>query len=448
LSVAAVTSLAAVIPLAAQGIYVGENVRVARGLERRPLVEPHLAVHPANPNHLLGVTIVSDASAADLVARGGDTQFCASFLSLDGGRTWTRHDFAISRCYDPWVAITRDGHAVFAALGAHKALTEQKEGGLVVFRSSDGGRTWDPTPVGFGAGHDHPTIAVDFTKPERRAWLYVVSGGARAQADGKLRFGVMVARSVDGGRTYDKPARVVPSNLNLNAEHTVVLSDGSLVVSFVDTQRRPVGGFAEDGGDLERRRAWVLRSTDGARTFSVPLLATEACSIGWTAMAADISAGRFRDRLYFACKKKEANVIVLTTSADSGETWTDPVPIHAVSPDTAVLRERPPAIAVNNKGILGVSWMESHRRSGKRCQALYFAASLDGGRSFVPGRRVSTAESCPDATVNGAAYYRWPTGGDYYGMAAGADGTFHLHWSDARDGVFQLWTARVRVEER
>jgi hypothetical protein len=447
-SAAALAPPAGAAPLVAQTVDVRENVPVARGLESRPLVEPHLAAHPANPNQLLGATIVSDAAAGDLAEGAPDTQICASFLSLDGGGTWKRHDFAITRCYDPWVAITPDGHAVFAALGVHKALTQQRQGGLVVFHSADGGRTWNPTPVGLGRGQDHPTIAVDVSSPERRGWLYVVSTDVAPEAGGKLRFGVTVAPSADGGRTFDAPVRIVPSNLNLNAEQAAVLSDGSLVVSFVDTQRRPLGGFAEQGGDLERRRAWVLRSTDGARTFSVPLFASESCAMGWTAMTADVSAGRFRDRLYFACKQKEGNVIVLSASSDSGETWTDPVPVHAAPANRAVMRERAPALAVNKHGVLGVSWMESHSRSGKRCQELYFAASLDGGRTFLPARRISSADSCPDAAVNGAAYHRWPTGGDYYGMSAAADGRFHLFWPDARAGVFQLWTAAVQVEGR
>lgn len=64
----ALAPLANITSLPAQTVRVGENVRVARGLERRPLVEPHLATHPVNPNLLLASAIVSDAAGGDLGA--------------------------------------------------------------------------------------------------------------------------------------------------------------------------------------------------------------------------------------------------------------------------------------------------------------------------------------------------------------------------------------------
>ena len=114
LCIGALAPLACVAPLRAQALRVGENERVAHGLERRPLVEPHLAAHPAKRNHLLAAAIVSDAAAGDLAQESSDTQFCASFLSVGGGSTWMRHDFAVAGCYDPWVALTPDGHIIQA----------------------------------------------------------------------------------------------------------------------------------------------------------------------------------------------------------------------------------------------------------------------------------------------------------------------------------------------
>jgi BNR repeat protein len=425
--------------LPAQTIRVGANIQLVQTKEDRPLAEPHIAVHPAQARHLLAAAIVADPGEA-FSAR----QTCAVFLSADGGRSWQRHNFAIAHCGDPWVAITPSGQAVFAVLGTHPAVASPTGGiGLLVFHSSDGGRTWPETPLALGRGHDHETLAVDASSPKRAGWLYLISGKATRAEEGRLRWSVFVARSRNGGRTFDDPVTIVPSNLNINAELSVVLSDGTLLVSFVDFQRN-VDDFAEKGR-LERRRVWVMRSTDGGRTFSVPLFASEECGRGWSALAVDTSTGPFRDRVYLACRSHGERDVVLHYSADGGERWSDPTPVHGPASDTGVVRTTP-ALAVNPRGIVAVAWMEARTVSGRACQRAMVTASLDGGHSFIPERPLADSVSCPDASTNGAALRRWPTGGDYFGFAAAPDGRFHAVWPDARNGTFQLRTSAVDVE--
>jgi hypothetical protein len=331
------------------------------------------------------------------------------------------------------VAITPDGHAIFSALGAHPALPEQGRSGLMVFHSVDGGRTWDQKPLGLGGGHDYSTIAVDGGSSQRRGWIYLTSHPA---------WDVFIARSRNGGPTFDEPVRVAPNNLHNLAEMPVVLSDGTLIVSFVDVQR-DAGQGAGRAGLLTNRRAWVIRSTDGGQTFSSPLFVSEMCGpipeYRLAALTADLSAGPFRDRLYFACIQKGGGAILLNYSADRGQVWSDPVPVHSAPADTTVLRNNP-TLAVNGDGVVGVAWVDSRSQPGMRCFETYFAASLDGGRSFLPEQRVSSVRSCPDSTA------AWSLGGDYFGMVTTPDGRFHLLWSDARSGVFQLWIAAIEVD--
>ena len=68
-------------PEAASVIEVGEDRPLSLAGQNAPLVEPHLAVNPSNPKHLLaGVIVVTkpDMTATD----------CAPSLSFDGGATW------------------------------------------------------------------------------------------------------------------------------------------------------------------------------------------------------------------------------------------------------------------------------------------------------------------------------------------------------------------------
>lgn len=431
----------------AQAIQVSERTVVARSSDY-PFFEPHLTVHPSNPKHLLAAAFIGRVSFSPQEFQQNVRRWtCASFLSLDGGTTWERHDFPVTGCVDPWVAITPDGQAVFTAIGAHAALAQQGSVGLIVFHSANGGRTWDEKPLGLGPSHDHSTVAVDLSSPARKGWLYVLSTQGISADDSKRRPSVFVARSRDGGRSFEEPARIIPNNLDNHPEMAVVLSNGTLVLSFVDAGWN-VSAVSKASGAFDRRRAWVIRSNDGGHSFSIPLFANDACGpppgFQLSALAADQSSGRFRDRLYFACRQKDGGPIVVNYSTDGGETWSDPLPAHRGPVD--VKMRRIAGVAVNNRGVLGVAWIEGRGEAGERCQEVSFAASLDGGLTFLPEQRVASLTCQPSATDT-AIYRRWPTGGDYFGLVAMPDGQFRLMWAEARRGTPELWTALVKIAD-
>jgi hypothetical protein len=104
-----------------------------------------------------------------------------------------------------------------------------------------------------------------------------------------------------------------------------------------------------------------------------------------------------------------------------------------------------PSIAANKDGVLAVTWFDQRNDRAKKCYDLFFAASLDGGKTFQPEVRVSRKSSCPDTPRNKGAFQRWTYGGDYNGLVAAPDGTFHALWIDGREEVFQLRTVQVKV---
>jgi hypothetical protein len=431
-------SLGSATMAAAQTIRVSTE-NVVLDLPGRPLGEPHLAIDPTRPGHLLGAAIVHDATAN----LGDSTRSkirCATFASVDGGSTWRHHLFDIDACFDPWVAITPDGHATFIALGTDPKMPRQRDA-LLVYHSADGGQTWDAEPVSLGRGHDHAMTVVDRSDSKRSGWLYVVSSLDARGDDGILRFGISVSRSRNGGRSFDQPVFIRPNNLMVKAETPVVLSDGTLMLSYVE----PALG---DGRTLLlRRRAWVMESQDGV-AFSRPMFVNEACGaptggFSLSALAADASNGAFRDRLYFACNQSTPSEIVVGRSASRGESWNAAKSVHGMVADTAAKRKLM-AMAVDTRGVLGVVWTESGRNPAGGCAAdVYFGASLDGGETFLKPERIASAPSCVDRAVNGPAW-----SGDYFGLAVDDQGRFRLLWSGIRDRLLQLHLSTIGVTPR
>lgn len=418
----------------AQTIQVSADVLVPVDFEGRGLVYPHLAVNPMHPEHVLSAAVLTDPSGE------ASRRNCMSAVSFDAGATWESHEFPITDCSDPWVAITPKGEAVFTALGKDPNLPQQGRTGLVLYHSADGGRTWDENPVGLGDGHDRQTLVTDAISPERSNWLYLMSSRVtRTDADGLLSY-VYLTRSLDGGRTFENPVSIKVNNLFHKAEPAVVLSDGTLVISLV----QPALG---DGRTLlGSRRAWVMRSSDHGATFSVPMFVDEACGpapdqpFAVSALVANESAGPFQDRLYFICNLAGGDGVVVRYSTDGGETWSSPQTVHSAPVDTLTLgtRRQFRAATVNDEGVVGVAYVEFSTPGGE-CYDAYFAASIDGGVSFLPEERISRKTSCPDQR-------RWGGGGAWWGMTTDEGGRFRLLWSDAREGRFHLRTSLVKVD--
>ena len=426
-----VTATAGTLP--AQTLTVGPSTVVGLAPVAHPIHEPHLAIDPAHPDHLLAAAFLSATPGLRFPA-GQDDETCAVFLSLDSGTTWARHDFSTTWCADPWVALTPDGQALVTMLGKQVAFPAQGMGGLVAFHSGDGGRTWDSLPIGLGRNHDHPTMSVDLSQGPRRGWIYVASHRGRSADDGHYRYGVWIARSRNGGKSFDDPVFVIPNNLHNLTEMPVVLSDGTLIVSFVDATFTPDSGRTPAAGEVlfDRRRAWVVRSSDGAFTFSPPLFVTDACGpppgYRLSAFAADVSKGQFDGRLYFACRAAGGGPIVVTHSRDRGETWSPIVRMQATARDTVAYPI--PGLAVNDRGAVLVAWLGASGMASDPCGTnLYASVSTDGGATFSSRTLVA---SCAG-------------GGDYFGITAVPDGRFRLLWPETRDGVQQLRTAALEV---
>jgi hypothetical protein len=433
-----------------QRILVGPEIPVRQG-ETFPFVETMIAAHPSDAQRLsAGSMVLGDSEAGTRL-----------FATADGGSTWWRAHLPGQppQGGDPAVAFTPRGTAIYAELEVVKMPDGRSSSPVYVWRSEDGGRTWQEPAKLMDESYDHPWIAI---APDGRIYISVLWG-----AD----YQIGVFRSDDDGRTFTGPVQVADGHgQGANISTPLVLSDGTLVFTWFE--------FPLDEPKDGERYSAVYRtalSKDGGVTFAEPRLVVRTMEAerygphttrlsGFTPFAVDRSASPWRDRMYLAWTDYRTGKarVHLTWSADRGQTWSEPRALGTSVPEHAHTYQ--PVIAVNKDGVLGVTWFDTRASQDGTAYDLYFAASLDGGATFLPEIRVSTETSqalgagnlqpTPSVfrdrrgvsrlTFNTPAS-RYPQGGDYMGLVADAGGEFHPFWVDARTGTYQPWTSRIRV---
>ncbi|MEZ5038787.1 MAG: sialidase family protein [Saprospiraceae bacterium] len=403
-------------------IMVGQEKYIDLGYPDLAFVESQLSIDPNDPKHMLAGAIMVDPTRTD-------DYWNVALTTFDGGVTWKFHKFEIPQAADPWGLIMENGEALFSVLGFDS---------LLVYHSVDGGKTWGKAPINLGVGHDHQVLVEDRSNGPYKNSVYLTSIKGND---------IYIARKDSTNKPFQGISQFKANNLNTNTLTPVVLSDGTLIASYINFQR-----YGTDGAQwLQNELAWIVKSNDGGRTFSPPLFVSEACGKGFDQLGVDASDSKYKDRLYWLCATPKDRAIYFHYSTDSGNKWSQPFPIRTFNQDTTY--ERPvfnnaPMMAVNKEGIIGIIWQEREQHPPSKCQYLYFTASVDGGQTFLPPVKISQKPSCPLDGKNGWAGIRWKPGGDYQGLATTANGNFLALWSDSRSGIFQLYQAEIKVSAR
>jgi hypothetical protein len=455
-------------------IRVGPNVRVSAAHGERLHHEVVMAASPTDPKKLLACSMIFDAKDA--------SRHVIAYASDDGGKSWTP-TLEVDRTVfvgDPDCAFGLDGAAYLSALLLHYESSAEHE--MVVYRSSDAGKTWS-SPVSLPI-IDREWLTVDRTSGPRRGQIYLHGNAVRdPTVDGDERIVFTLFRSKDGGASFLPPKKLLPDgeHMAFGTGTGVVLSNGTYAASFFEwADRKNLTGddFKKADGTVK-----IVRSEDGGESFKKAVAVGDwhGC-LGWTpglpSLAVDGSDGPFRDRLYLTWPDRRSGrcEILLAWSVDKGDTWSKPIVINDDQSPKDRDRSRNhmlPAVAVNPSGVVGVYWYDRRDASDNvRGWSARFAASLDGGETFTPSVRLSEPLQTPAewryvpimAHSNGGGHRRsrarggniqmeigpqwidFLTPADTAGIAAGADGAFHPLWADSRTGVPQLWTAAIRVD--
>lgn len=392
-------------------------------------VEPFVVVNPRDPANWIA-TWQQDRWS------GGSANGLMTATTFDGGATWTRTAIPFSRCAggnagnggdyqratDPWVTFAADGTAFQMALASSGgSFTASSANAMLVSRSTDGGRTWEPVSTLIRDGsqffNDKNSITADPTDPR---YVYAVWDRLGASGGGPA----MLARSTDGGATWEGARPIYDPGLRSQTIGNViaVLPNGTVVDVFT---RIDYAVSAPARASLN-----VLVSVDKGGSWSGPFRIADALAVG----ARDPDTGAaIRDganlpqvavapngQLWVAWQDARFSGgvhdgIALARSTDGGRTWSAPVQVNSEPSAQAFT----PSVHVTASGTIGVTYYDLRSNTADATTLptdLILARSIDGARWTE--HRVSATFDLATAPV-ARGYFL----GDYQGLAS-ADNTF------------------------
>jgi hypothetical protein len=342
--------------------------------------EPSIAINPANPQQLVVAWQVSASAAYS--SDGGQTWSIAEGTAPK--------DYRVSG--DVSVAFDAAGHAVLCYIAFDKLGTSQywaqgaTRNGIFIRRSLDGGKTWEADAIPVMAHdsapgvpfEDKPYIVADTISPHRgnlyigwtqfsltasnlvfsrstdgSSWsspikLNNVAGFPRDDngavegftgavgPDGHLytiwddRYGIMMAISTDGGRSFTHDRRIVPAGPSFFGITGVSRTNGfpqigidprggkkggKLYVAWSDYSNGDVDVFVASSGN--HGRSWSLP----VRVNSDPIHNGKDQFFQW--MAVDPRSGAVNVVFYDRRTNNEATTVTLARSTDGGKTFTN-----------------------------------------------------------------------------------------------------------------------------
>lgn len=456
--------------------WASEDVAVANpyredGSQAAARTEPTVAINPADPDNVIAGAIDFDYAQPGPPCCTRGWWSLGRYVSDDGGSTWTNAGFAelLDRDGRPLAcaeatgadpSVTFDGSGV--AYYSYIAYGCPAPGSLAVQTSADGGHTWSRGFVVQGSGDEvAPNVCADIDKPHvgadrAKGIVYLTWSNVLYECDAtdnppELGWAIYFSKTTDGGATWSDPAPV-SAVLRDGAQGSLprVGPDGTVYVAYYHQAPFEIGDCPSvvrlmDGSGLYTTEMLVARSADEGATWSHHVVAKICDSqfatpdyplaignaLALPGLAVDQAVGTVY--LTWSDRRVPTPSVMVTTSADRGQTWSEPLVIEARGRGGFI-----PWIAHAD----GAAHLVYLAETVTGTYDVLHQSSVDGVTWSAPFT-LNTAPLCACWGLVNGPYRNTPHIGHYMGMDAGGGKVIPI-WPDTRDPlVTQTVYARV-----
>lgn len=392
--------------------------------------EPSIAVNPVNANNLV----------AAWMRQSGFTLAIGTSYSNDGGVTWSAP--AVMPHLHPGftmadVSLTFGSGGVAYMSYIDYAVTKDS-GYVMMSKSLDGGQNWS-TPVKVTSGLettdipiDRPWIAIDNSGGVYNGRIYIVS---KSVDIGTFPHHIWMKYSADDGATWSALKLMddsIPSNLITNAMGALTVgADGAVYVGYV----------SYNPTQFLLPRMVCLKSSDGGLNFNPKI-------IGYPVSGSSITDSLFQGSYVLSANPTDAGNLVFTFN-DQRNGDVDVLSVHSndggTSWTSSPLRVNDDALSNGNgqdmawagfsiSGKYAVAWRDRRNTGGTSTSGfeIYAGVSTDGGTSFTPNVKLSSAVS---------PFINIQQGNDFVGICLN-DSYVYADWCDLRSGNTEIFMNR------
>lgn len=373
--------------------------------------EPSIAMDPTNPNHMvIGWRQFDDISSNFRQAGYGYT--------TDGGQTWTFPGCIEPGVFrsDPVLGFDADGNIYY------NSLTVQGDYWCDVYKSTDGGATWDAGTFAYGG--DKQWFSIDRTSGPGRGNHYEYWSTA------SICEPYYFTRSINSAASFE-------DCISIQGEPywgtVCVAGNGDLYVGGVYNNDFVVvkSSNAQYPGQMPLWDYAVPVDLDGSIVgfggFNCP---NPQGLLGQTIIAVDSSGGENHGNIYLLCSverysNNDPMDVMFIRSTDDGQTWSSALKIND-DPGTSAWQWFG-TMSVAPDGRIDVIWLDTRDNPGTVLSALYYSYSSDGGITWSENEKLSEVFD---------PHVGWPDQskmGDYFDMFSDNRGA-HIAWANTLNG--------------